>query len=194
MTSLPTEARFFAPEGCCPHPHYWHSVDDESTEVEVSEMLAGIVRGLQPDFCLETGAAFGQTSEAIGRALLANGHGHLVSLETDPERVMDCAVRCEGLPVEIIGSSSMDWQTSEPIDFAFFDSALSLRVDEFHRFLPLMHSGTFVAFHDTRPAAGGGHFEGTKDLQQVIDEQVLPSELIFFHLHTARGVTIGMVP
>jgi hypothetical protein len=36
-------------------------------------LVAAFVRALQPETVLETGSAFGQTAEAIGRALAANG-------------------------------------------------------------------------------------------------------------------------
>jgi hypothetical protein len=79
-----SEARFTAPRADCPHPEYWHSTDSDSTEIEVTELVAAFVRAPQPETVLETGSAFGQTAEAIRRTLAANGHGRLVTSNPTP--------------------------------------------------------------------------------------------------------------
>lgn len=145
------ESRFTQPRTECPHPEYWHSADSDSTEVEVTELVAAFCRALQPEVVVETGTAYGQTAQAIGEALQANGHGHLYTLETDAGRVEICRERVAGLPVTVIAGSSMAWTPPDAVDFAWFDSLLPLRVDEFRRYVEHMWSGATVGFHDCGP-------------------------------------------
>ena len=81
------ESRYIGPTEVCPRPERWHSrPDGQSTEIEVSELIGGLVRGLQPDTVVETGSYSGQTTEIILRALDENEHGTLVTCEVDVER------------------------------------------------------------------------------------------------------------
>lgn len=186
------EDRFTEPTALCPHPEHWTSTDGDSTEVEVSALVGGLVRGLQPDYCVETGAAWGQTSEAIGRALSENGHGRLVTIEVDPVRAGATALRCVGLPVAVFHGHSMGWTPEGIIDFAFFDSFYELRVPEFQAMRPFMRRGTIVAFHDSAPEHGSHRIPSGRDLRCEIDAE-LGEALRFIHLPTPRGITIGEV-
>lgn len=159
----------------------------------MSEMLHGLVRGLQPEFCIETGTAWGQTAECIGEALATNGHGRLVSLEVDADRVAYSRVVCKALDtVTVLQMSAMDYEPDGVIDFAFFDSLFNLRVPEFLRFRPHMREGTVVAFHDSAPGHGGGQFPSGLDLRNEI-EATLADDLDIVHFPTPRGITIGVV-
>lgn len=146
-----TEATWTRPRPDCPHPERWHAPDGQATEDEVTELVAAMVRALQPDFCVETGSWVGATTEAIGTALARNGHGRLVSLEIDNAKAAEAADRCVGLPVTVLARSSLDWTPPEPVDFAWFDSDCAARPWEFWRYLPRMHDRTVVGFHDTGP-------------------------------------------
>lgn len=189
------ESRFSQSDFLCPHPEYWSSTDDHSTEIEVSEMLAGIVRGLQPDYIIETGSAWGQTSEAIGKALKLNGHGQLISLEVDEERVQYSINRCNGLPVKCLKMSSMDFLPEEEIQFAFFDSLFPLRILEFKRYYPYMRKNSIVAFHDTKPGHGGGQFmDTTIDLRTSILLELEAAKMIkAIYMPTPRGIMLAEV-
>ena len=144
-------------------------------------MVAGVVRGLQPGYVIETGSAWGQTAAAIGKALFRNGHGQLHSIEPDHQRAVRTRTRTDGLPVEVFEVSSLDFTPARTIDFAFFDSLLELRIPEFRRFRPWMRVGTIVAFHDTRPG---------RDLRHKIGREL---DIRFIHLPTPRGITFGQV-
>lgn len=159
------ESRFIPPRSDLPHPEWWHSPDSESTECEVSEFVGGIVRLLQPELVVETGTAFGYTAWEIGRALTANGHGVLHTIELNQERLQHAntlinkAVQkgeIDSGRVVIVHGSSLGFDPPGPIDFAWFDSDLSLRATEFRRFhdLDLLAPGTIVAFHDCLPSYG----------------------------------------
>lgn len=146
----------------CPRPEYWHTFDNMGTEVEVLEFLYGVVRCLQPEFVVETGTYLGWGAYAIGKALQRNGHGMLVTLETHLPHAEAAGRLCCGLPVEVQGLSSMDYVPTQDIDFAWFDSAPSLRALEFRRYFPYLKG--LVAFHDTYfPEVSNGISELEKD-------------------------------
>jgi len=179
------ESRFTAARSDCPHPEYWHATDDQSTELEVTALIAAMVVALQPDFLVETGTCFGNTTEAIGQALRSNGHGELVSLEVDPKYVQIARQRCAGLPVSVLSISSMEYVPDRPIDFVFFDSLARLRALEFERYLPWMHERTVVGFHDTAP-----HHPVRETLLPLAQKGLLVSPL---YLPTPRGVMFARV-
>jgi hypothetical protein len=176
------ESRFTAARPDCAFPEHWTSTDSDSAELEVTELVVAFVRALQPDFVVETGTALGQTALRIGQALERNGHGRLVSLEIDPGRIARARRRVRGLPVDVIACSSVEYEPPELVDFAWLDSLPELRIAEFRRFWPKMHSGTIVGFHDTGP---------THALRPEID--VLEAERLLapIHLSTPRGVTFA---
>lgn len=179
------ESRFTAPRPDCPHPERWHATDDQSTEAEVTTLVAAMVTALQPDFVVETGTCMGNTAAAIGKALRANGQGSLVSLDVDSKCVAISREKCQELPVSILQMSSMDYVPDRPIDFAFFDSLVRLRVQEFERFFPWMHSRTVVSFHDTGP-----HHPFRELLRPLEIRGLLISPL---YLPTPRGVMFARV-
>lgn len=176
-----SEIQWTSPHSDCAHPERWHATDAQSTEVEVTELVAAFVRALQPDYVVETGTCFGQTAEAIGKALQANGQGRLVSLEVEPARVQHATARCEGLPVQILQLPSLTFEPEELIGFAFFDSLIHLRIPELERYRPWLPSGTIVGFHDTAPHHGYG---------AAIDQ--IPW-IRTIRLRTPRGVTFAEV-
>lgn len=178
------EDRFTPANNFCQNPHYWHSVDPESTELEVSEMIGGLVRALQPELVIETGTAFAQTTEAIGRALKKNGHGRLVSLEIDENRIEPARQRCRRLPVEIVRGRSLDYTPPQSVDFLFFDSNPEERHLELKHFLPFVAPGTIVAFHDSAP-----HHVAYKYIQHLAEDGIIRP--IF--MHTPRGICLAEV-
>ena len=122
-----SEARWTAPRPDCPHPERWHSTDDDSTEIEVSDLVAAFVGALQPDLVIETGAAFGQTTAAIGSTLASSGYGgRIISCEPDPDRFDKARERCVGLPVTILPVTSLEMiaALTEDVGFAWFDSLM----------------------------------------------------------------------
>jgi hypothetical protein len=181
-TPAASEGRWTRPRPDCPNPQWWTSTDPHSTECEVTELVAAFVRALQPEYIVETGTCWGQTAEAIGVALQANGHGRLVSLEVEPEKVAFSAERCAGLPVDVVQQSSLEFTPTEPVGFAFFDSLLQLRIPEFERYRPHLMRGAIVGFHDTGPHFGafGAQIAALGGVRTI-------------QLPTPRGVTFAQV-
>lgn len=179
-----SESRWTRPTDACPHPERWTSDDDDSTEYEVSFLVAAFIRALQPDYVIETGTAWGQTTQRIGHALAEAGQGHLISLEPDPDRVQYSKTRCTGLPVTIVQCESLEFTPSQQIDFAWFDSLIHLRAPEFRYFREWMHNRTVVGFHDT----GSQH-----DMKRHVDQLAHEGLIQPIYLPTPRGVCFARV-
>ncbi len=173
------ESRFTVPRDDCPHPEWWHSVDDESTELEVSELVASFVRALQPDLVVESGTAYGQTARAIGHALKANGHGSLLTYEIDQRRASIALARCVGLPVLLFTVPFRP--TVEGIGFAWIDGHIDERVADLESCRPLFALGAIVGVHDSSP------FHGIRPALEALDW------IRWIHLPTPRGVMFGQV-
>jgi predicted O-methyltransferase YrrM len=185
------ESRFVPADERCPHPEFWSSTDGDSTELEVSELIAGLVRGLQPRMVIETGCAFGQTTRLIIEAMGRNGHGRFVGFENDSERFV--ALHSERWPEwAALYRNSLGGIQPLPdvIDFLFLDSHPELRVPEYRHFHPLMRHGTIVAIHDTRPGAGSHRIEGGRSLREELES--LP-DVRLLDMPTPRGLTLAQV-
>lgn len=182
--SVPSEAAWTPAREDCPNPHWWHAPDPFTTEVEVTELVAAFVRALQPEYVVETGSFIGQTAYAIGMALMQNGHGELDTIEIDGEmcqRTFKLCSRPLSLPVTVEQMSSLDFTPRKQIDFAWFDSALDLRIPEFEHYSKWMKPNhTIVGFHDTGP-----HKDGFGEKVRELGETL--------QLPTPRGVTFLQV-
>jgi predicted O-methyltransferase YrrM len=149
------ESRFTDPRPDCMHPERWHSPDPDSTEIEVSRLVAAFVEALRPDLVIETGTAFGQTAELIGDALGDVPDTWLITFETDPQRAQHARERCIATRVEVrekpslVGIQEMvDAGTYGKVGFAWLDSLFELRVSELAAIRPLLSKGAIVGIHD----------------------------------------------
>lgn len=140
----------------CGEPWLWSMFDNWTPEVETIEFVHALVRLLKPHFVLETGSWHGIMAAAIGRALRENGRGQLITIEVDPESFRVTADRIRGMNlrdyVQTVHGSSLDYTPSTSVDFALFDSELTIRCDEFRHFLPALSPGATVLFHDSNSA------------------------------------------
>lgn len=186
------ESRFTEPRDDCPHPERWHSKDADSTEEEVTLLVAAFVAALKPDVVVETGTAWGQTAVEIGKILeLGDYGGVLHTIEPDPERCRHVRQLLGDLPVLVHETTSLEWIETLPIDghtdvgFAWFDSLHHLRVPEFRALHPHMAPGCFVGFHDT-----GVHQGSLPDEILALEAEGL---LLPIFLPTPRGVCFAEV-
>lgn len=194
------ESRFIGPTDLCPLPGNWSSTDGDSTELEVSQLIYGLVRGLQPRGIVETGAAWGQTTNCILDALKLNRHGVLWAIENDQERADELAERLLPDPqLTVVSKPSLEVELPDEfwlgrLDFAFLDTWYELRVPEFLHFRRWMRKGTIVAIHDTRSGAGEHRIEGRISLRQQIERELVDTgQLRCIDLPTPRGLTLGEV-
>lgn len=184
---MTTEGAFTRPREECPNPNWWHATDGQATEHEVTRLVAGMVGALQPELVVETGAHIGNTTAAIGRALVANGHGRLVAYEVDRELVSRARARVVGMPAYVAWGSSLEADIpADPIDMLWLDSAMRtpegglMRIEELYRFGPALSDRAVVMVHDT-----GSH---RQDLRDALDTL---TDFGWVHLPTPRGVSIG---
>lgn len=169
----------------CRNLAYWTAWDDEATELEVTELVAALVRATQPELAVETGAYTGQTTYAIGKALVKNGHGHLIATETDAKRYTKASRRCKNLPVTVVHGTLADCPLiGSQIDFAFIDAGAD-RIAEITPRLGQFSSGAILVVHDVAP-----HHEVWKDVVPLIADGCLTA----VRLRTPRGVAIAQVP
>jgi predicted O-methyltransferase YrrM len=166
----------------CADPDYWHSVDRSSTEVEVSEMIGGIVRGLQPDVCVELGSYMGQTSRAIATALRQSGHGWLYALDTDVRCVRTCQTVLAGLPAVAVLVDAGCWIPPPVIDFIWVDHGdVNTRIAAVEHLLSHLSRRAVVCWHDA-----GSYWTLGDQLRRAFGPPLW--SLLF--LPTPRGVAI----
>lgn len=197
-THTEPESRWTIPTPTCPHPERWHSTDPDSTEVEVTALVWGLVRALQPDLVIETGSAWGQTAQAIGNALALNGQGHLLTFETDPPRIASTADRCKHLPVQVVHTDSIEGlegmirsgEHRGTVGFAWLDSSFEDRLAELRLLRSLLSPGAVVAVHDAGEPGRAKHEEFSDALATV----AFTNGLTRLSLPTPRGVTLLQQP
>ena len=147
----PLESLNHFPTELCPHPEWWHAWNPVSTEAEVSMLVAAFVKALQPEFVLEIGSHYGQTTERISLVIRDNGHGEFISLEFNPELAGSARARCwEFLDkqVKIIVANSLEYIPPKPVDFLFVDGSDQRSLDVEH-YLPYLAEHCTVIVHDT---------------------------------------------
>lgn len=174
------ESDFTTARPDCPAPGRWHADTAGATEHEVVELVAALVRAVQPDLAVETGVFHGHATRAIGEALARNGHGHLHALETNGRYATEAGRALAHLPVTIHRQSSLVFDPPGPIDFAWLDSELDTRWQEIERYWPHLHAGTVLAIHDTGPQ---------HPVRRTLDRYA--DKLVLLDLPTPRGVTIA---
>lgn len=179
------EAEFTKPRQDCPNPERWSTWDIQGTEREVIDMIAGMVRGLQPNTVLETGTSRGFMALAIAESLSDNGQGQIISYEPDFVVWNEAVNRLASSGVashtyELLNEPSMSPWSGNAIDFAWFDSLIGLRVKEYEFYSQWFHSRTIIGFHDTAPHFGG--WSAALERRDDFDMLRLP---------TPRGVIIG---
>lgn len=168
----------------CREPVRYHIARGGGTELEVGDFLGGLVRALQPRYVIETGTAGADSSLAMGKALQANGHGKLYTIEIGRGRANAARARLAGLPVEVVDGDATrkDWSAlSGEIDLAFIDGGTD-RKREFMRVYPHLAPGAFVVFHDT-----GNSLSPLQVVNELVEEGLLDVPLLF---PTPRGFAL----
>ena len=192
----PTEDVHTPPHDACHTPALWHAPNSEATECEVTELVAALVRAVQPEYVVETGSANGFTTVAIGEALHRNGHGRGVSLEVDELLHDEASKRVTRAGVqdvmEVRLESSLDFTPEMEVDFALFDSLYELRVDEFLRYKKLgaLKPGTIVTFHDWTSGLRGHYMDVREQVEQRL---VRTGQLRCVYVPSPRGLVVGEV-
>lgn len=125
-----------------------------SAELELMDFMYFLVRLLKPELIVEGGCHVGLSSYALGRAVQDNGHGEVITSDTDIECVKAAEKRCAGLPVTV-NHCSVFGLPLEHADFLYLDcdnqKGTQRPADEI-RLEVLKHAkpGALVLVHDTR--------------------------------------------
>jgi len=149
------ESTWTPPCEFCPHPEHWHAPDAMSTETEVSEAIASLLRLTQPEVIVELGSAWGHTTHMLGVAARHNGHGRVTAVDIDQAAAQHAAHRCRGLPVDVVVADVYKWSPPEGIDFLFVDAGDPPdRTRMFAHLRPHLARGAVAVFHDAAPHHG----------------------------------------
>jgi predicted O-methyltransferase YrrM len=151
-------------------------------EIEVLELLGSLVYALKPSLVVETGSYVGYSAFYMGSALAKNRFGHLISCEVDEMCAAQARVRCQGLPVEVRITPSLELDVDGPIDLLFCDSVPALRPLEIRKFFPQISNRGLIVVHDTNfyPRS----FEALRELERG-------GLLYVLYLPTPRGLAIA---
>lgn len=130
------------------HGKQWNELDGTAAEMEMGEVLFGLVRMLKPELVVETGTYVGSTARWLGFACRDNLFGRVVSCEINERMHIQTVVNyraTEPIPVELRLCSSLDLPELRAADFVFSDSAQELRAQEYE----LVKPGCVFVVHDT---------------------------------------------
>jgi hypothetical protein len=127
----------------------WTEIDPVSAELEMSDLLFGLVRMLKPEVVVETGTYRAHTARVLGRAVRWNGFGHVYTC--DIEMGVGHLQRIQDLPVTYRETSSLDLAELRIADFVFSDSAQAIRTEEY----ALVKPGCVFVVHDTAVSHSG---------------------------------------
>lgn len=120
--------------------------DSMAVEVETAGLLFSLVRQAKPRLVVESGTGRGVAARFICEALLANGHGALVTFEQDEVFRDIAADTLEGLPATIRPGMSRDSGLAP--DMVFVDCYGPIREPEITFWLTQHELNPLVVVHD----------------------------------------------
>lgn len=174
------------PNAECSEPWLWSMFDGWTAELETIEFLYALVRLTKPNVVLETGTWHGTAATAMGKALRENGRGSLVSIELDDDSHAVAQRRINGANLQdvvaLIHGSSLDFVPDRSVDFALFNSDLSLRGREFAYYRQYLAPGAMILFHNTSTS----YQVGAESVNKLLADRILEG----FLLPTPRGLAV----
>jgi len=170
-------------------------------EVEVAEMLYGLVRAWRPNIVVETGTHLGISSAYIAQALEDNRSGQLTTYEVIPPLLQNANALWFDLDlkhrIKGVLESSLTAEMPEDIDFLFLDSEPQFRFDEFIRFWPNVKEGGLIAIHDLHPSLGrhGQTYHGVLDWpygqwRPKLQSYITDFQVQLIHVPNPRGMVL----
>lgn len=135
----------------------WAYRGDMSTEDEVLQLIASLIRVSKPEVVVETGTYHGHGTQMIAHALDMNEKGHLWTVEQDEvffpyrEHPRVTYVQADSLEWAEHPMAGQDrWGEDALIDFAFVDCGEpEHRTQVFSALLPHMNDDGLIVVHDT---------------------------------------------
>src|SRR3990172_6215017 len=118
----------------------WTEFDGTSSELEMSELLYGLVRMLKPKLLVETGTYKGFTTAWLADAIKENNYGEYISLAQKYLSSLELSKF-----VELRCISSYLVEELKEADFIYSDSDYQCRAKE----IELAKKGCIIVIHDT---------------------------------------------
>ena len=173
----------------CPEPARWLAPDGNATEKDVSALIGAFVRALKPDYVVETGCYFGDTSAVIGNVLKVLGRGTLLTIDIDPDMVALTRKACADLPVDVMVAKASNVVPLYPVDLLFIDCDLPDRQRQIRNFKLYASPRCVILVHDTALIeACPGIPEFYADMQRLVDDGIVEPWL---RLPTPRGLSLS---
>jgi len=127
----------------------WTEFDGTSSELEMSELLYGLVRMLKPKLLVETGTYKGFTTAWLADAIKENNYGEFISCDINEEYITLAQKYLSSLElskfVELRCISSYLVEELKEADFIYSDSDYQCRAKE----IELAKKGCIIVIHDT---------------------------------------------
>ena len=128
----------------------WETWDNISSEMEMGDLLYGLIRMLKPELTCETGCYMGYSTLRMAEAVCKNGFGKLISIDLDYTCAWNTRDRTKHIHPDFLevrhGDVADKLPEIEQADFIFSDSSYEMRKVEMKRAKP----GAVVVVHDTR--------------------------------------------
>lgn len=173
------------------HPEAYTAPSPQAVETEVADFLYGIIRLTHPDAVLETGTYLADTTVRLAQAVRDNGHGMVVSVEIDNERVVAARQRLITAKlakhVRLLTGSFAKVNLRPPAGqygVALFDSHWE-RDLEYHAARSHLAPGALLVFHD----CGDQHKDG--EVRARVAELERAGFIKGLYVPTPRGVVIA---
>lgn len=134
---------------------YWECVlEGKAVEVEVGELLFGLVRACKPKVIVETGTNCGYSALCMIEAIKRNSMGFLYTFDIlDLDRIIpkEYSKYYEFISGDSVEEGSKLVRRINDIDFLFLDSSHETNhvIKEFKTFYPKIRTNGVIVFHDT---------------------------------------------
>jgi len=187
-----------------PSDHRYEMFDTGGVELEVGELLYGLVRAIKPKRVLTTGIYTGVSDMYIAQALKDNCIGYSEAVEFEIQHIRRAVQLWERVGVKdyihVTCCSSLDYEASGEYEFMFLDTEPNIRFYELEKFYQFMAPGCIVGLHDlprtfcqgnTVKDANGKTFYDWPwgQVPNFMHQLLIDGSLRKFHIPTPRGLT-----
>lgn len=184
-----------------PEKDKWSNFDTGGVEVEVGELLFGLIRAIKPNRVIESGLYSGISCMYMALALQENKFGHIDTLEYESEHIKRSKERIVKLGVQdyvtIHNTDSLKFDIQGVYELMFLDTEINLRLHELVKYFDHLSPGGLVLIHDMNRELYQGNVNNDHpnfknwplgEIPPKIIELVNSGQLRPFHIPSARGI------
>jgi len=175
----------------------WKNFNSGGVEIEVGELLYGLVRIIKPEAILETGTHQCIGAAYMGMALKENGKGKLLTLEFMWEYVAMAKKRIETLGLKdvvmCLQQDSRTFKTDVMFDLILLDTEPQYRFGELAALFGNLKPGGFMFIHDLHNDMNQHECPGLEygwpffKIPDAMEKLVTDGKLVPWHFPTHRG-------